>query len=330
MRRILALITALVLCLSLTACKGEGEGETTIAPEAQKETENAPENESEISPLLYKVTDSDGDVIWLFGSIHVGRDDFYPLPEYVTDAFFGADALAVEADIVAFETDIEAIMKVQETFFYEDYSYISEHIPSELYSEAKAILQEGGAYNDTIDMFKPFVWSSLIEELAMTDPQIEKDRGVDKYLITYANKKGIDVVEVESAMFQMEMFSSFSPALQEVLLSQSVEEYKDLEEYNESLLSLLDLWASGDEEAFSAYLSADEALEDEHRPLYEEYNEKLIVERNKNMTDFAVDALERGEELFICVGAAHVVGEGAMAESLESLGYTVEIIKNNE
>ena len=45
------------------------------------------------------------------------------------------------------------------------------------------------------------------------------------------------------------------------------------------------------------------------------------------MTDYAVDALASGEEIFICVGAAHVVGDGAIADNLRELGYTVEVVR---
>lgn len=44
------------------------------------------------------------------------------------------------------------------------------------------------------------------------------------------------------------------------------------------------------------------------------------------MADFAEDAIASGQEVFICVGAAHVVGEGAMADLLAERGYNVELI----
>jgi uncharacterized protein YbaP (TraB family) len=45
------------------------------------------------------------------------------------------------------------------------------------------------------------------------------------------------------------------------------------------------------------------------------------------MADYAEEAVESGKEVFICVGAAHVVGEGAMADLLEERGYKVELVK---
>ena len=69
-----------------------------------------------------------------------------------------------------------------------------------------------------------------------------------------------------------------------------------------------------------------EFADEEEAALYAEYNDKLIVQRNATMTEYAEEALLSGEEIFICVGAAHIVGQGAIAENLRELGYTVEIV----
>lgn len=60
--------------------------------------------------------------------------------------------------------------------------------------------------------------------------------------------------------------------------------------------------------------------------MYVEYNDAMMVQRNLAMADYAEEALASGKEVFICVGAAHVVGEGAMADLLAQRGYTVERI----
>jgi uncharacterized protein YbaP (TraB family) len=52
----------------------------------------------------------------------------------------------------------------------------------------------------------------------------------------------------------------------------------------------------------------------------------MVTQRNISMADFAEEALDSGKEVFICVGAAHVVGPGAMADLLTQRGYTVEVI----
>ena len=91
------------------------------------------------------------------------------------------------------------------------------------------------------------------------------------------------------------------------------------------LKMMMDLWASGDESAFAAYLNAsDDTMTEEEAEIYAKYHQAMITDRNRTMTSFAENALASGKEVFICVGAAHVVGEGAMAELLSQRGYKVE------
>ena len=118
MKKLTALLLVLLMCFTLCACSSEKAEEGTTAgntitsdvsipqstePSATELTtteeptteevtlpsvpadDNAAEKEEGITPLLYKVTDADGNVVWLFGSIHVGKEEFYPLPDYVTD-----------------------------------------------------------------------------------------------------------------------------------------------------------------------------------------------------------------------------------------------------
>ena len=89
----------------------------------------------------------------------------------------------------------------------------------------------------------------------------------------------------------------------------------------------MDIWASGNEKEFAEYLSNEgEEMTDEEKEVYARYEQIMITDRNLAMASFAEDALKNGEEVFICVGSAHVVGEGAMAELLAERGYKVECI----
>ena len=53
-------------------------------------------------PLLYRVTDEDGHTVYLLGTIHIGREDMYPLSDAVWTAYHASDVLAVEIDMVAY------------------------------------------------------------------------------------------------------------------------------------------------------------------------------------------------------------------------------------
>lgn len=284
-------------------------------------------------PLLYKVSDEKGNVIWLLGSIHVGRDDYYPLPDYVMDAFEGSDALAVEADIISFETDQVAQTQALMMMMYTDGTKIADHISDELYEEAVALMTEYGQYNILLDYFMPITWYQTINSLSVVEAGGNVSLGIDRYFLNYAKETDMKVLEVESAEFQYGMMADFSEELQILMLQSTVDNFYEFDEMRTDLKELMDLWQSGNEAAFAEYLAQSSDIPEGYQnyenldALLEEYNNAMIVERNQSMTEYAIDALESGEEIFICVGAAHVVGEDAMADNLRELGYTVEIVR---
>lgn len=318
MSKRLSALLILAICLTLL-CGCVNAGDTPTEPPSEVA-------ESTITPLLYKVTDNNGNVIWLFGSIHVGMDSYYPLPRYVTDAFTGSDALAVEVDIVRMELDLIGQFKYLGMLAYPDGSSLSEHIPEETYNRAVAILEENGMYNALLDKYMPAFWWSSIESLTYEKLDAKANLGIDRHLLKQARQQEKEIREVESAEFQYQLMGSFSPELQLLLLESAITGYDNLTETEAAVEEMMNLWASGDEAAFSAYLSEEEDVPSEEAELYEEYNNSLITQRNLSMTEYAVEALESGDEVFICVGAAHIVGPGAMAENLRQLGYTVELV----
>jgi uncharacterized protein YbaP (TraB family) len=51
--------------------------------------------------FLWKVTGPKGGGVYLLGTIHVGKADFYPLPSIIEESFKKADTLIEEVDISA-------------------------------------------------------------------------------------------------------------------------------------------------------------------------------------------------------------------------------------
>lgn len=325
-KRIFALLLVLLMSLSLFGCCIETEDRGNVfGGDVSSEYDTTG---STVTPLLYKVTDDNGNVAWLFGSIHVGMESYYPLPQYVIDAYNSSDALAVEVDIVAMERNIIGQLFYLRNLIYTDGSKISEHLPEDTYNRAVEILQENGIYNAAMDGYIPSFWWSAIETISYEKIDAKAELGVDRHLLELAKEQKKEIREVESADFQYAMMGDFSEDLQIMLLESAIAGYDDLETLKADGDMMMQLWAEGDEQAFGAYLTEEmEFTSEEEARLYEEYNTKLLVDRNKTMAEYAIDALESGDEVFICVGAAHIVGPGAVADILRNAGYTVEVIR---
>ena len=330
MKKLFSFLLALCLLLSLAGCSTEQTPATSAAPTTEPTTvpTTEPAKESSITPLLYQVTDEAGHTIWLFGSIHVGREDFYPLPDYVTDAFHQAEALAVEFDVRAYEKDIVAASRDMALLVYTDGSKIQDHIDPKLYEDAAALLEDAPIPVSMLDCYMPSMWWSLIESLALENSSLDTQLGIDMHMIDAAYDADKPVLSIESASFQYGMLAGFSPELQKYLLQSTVATVQD-GSMMEGTLELVDLWTEGNEEDFIAYLYAEEEMPEEEAALYQEYAQAMIIDRNIFMADYAENALKEGKSIMVCVGAAHIVGPGAVAQLLQERGYTVTKLSPN-
>ena len=304
----LSFFLALIISFSLCSCEAEVEEDTSL-----------------ITPLLYEVTDSENGKVWLFGSVHVGEESFYPLPRYVLNAFKKADVLAVELDIINFKNNDYFQSLAFSKLSYKDGSTIKDHIPPFLYDDALEILKEHNLYNQSLDYYYPALWADYIDSARYLKLGINKELGIDRYFINNKGKKQLS--EIESAKEQYTMLASFSETVQSSLLYSAVNDYNEPIEES-SLKELMALWAAGDEAALTEKLRKPEKFSsEEQKNLYNEYYKAAVTDRNLKMTDYAEEALLSGKETFICVGAAHIIGEGSIVEQLKARGYTVTTIK---
>lgn len=338
MKKVLALLLAAALCLCLWGCQKTEQQEeattcTTVETIPEETTEEVTEEvtepeETPSSPILYKVTDGEGHVIYLLGSIHVAVEDMYPLPAYVLDAYEACDALAVECDIVSAEKDMSLAMEMARSMVLTDGTRISDHISPETYEKAVEILKENNTYYSALDMYMPVMWYSLISTFAMEQAGVDTSLGIDRYFLEDAKEQDKPILEVESVSEQYALLAGMSMELQCLMLEETVG-YYGTAAFKLSIRAMCKAWADGDEEGLLTMLNSDTgALPPEQAALINEFNDSLEGQRNVNMTAFAKESLELGSSVFIVVGAAHVLGDDGMANALAQEGYTVETITN--
>ncbi len=314
MKRILSIILIALLSVNISACaasqddNGGGKEEKPVT----------------CAPLLYEVTDGEGNKLYLFGSIHVGDDRMEEMPDYVMDAYEESDFLAVEADVVAFENDWSAMMECTQMMLCEEGKTIEDYLGEELFGELKAYLTEEGAYSALYEMYGPAMWQSMLELSIAEKSGLDSEKGADRMFLELAKDEEKEVREVESVVFQYDMMLSFSDELYQLMMQSTLD---DIEGSVENTKELYEVWLSGDEEDFKKQVEDDisDATEEEIE-LYEEYKKAMLTDRNLGMLEVAKEYLDEGETCFFVVGAAHVVGEGALVELLRDAGYQVSIV----
>ena len=300
----------------------------TIAEEPPAEDEP----EKKATPLLYHVTGPDGQELWLFGTIHVGDSRTAYLPQALYDAFAASDALALEFDDEAFLAQVEQDPSLAESLakhcFYLDGTLTADHISDQqLYDDSVMMLRALGLYSTTHQAMKPYLWSQEVSNafLALGN-KLTANKGMETRLQQLAEKYGKPILEVESALSQLEMLTGYSDALQELLLAQAV--YTPVRDSWQATHDLYELWCQGDEAALIAAIQVayPEDTPEELLALYKEYDEAMVTARNKAMLDVAIRYLESGDTVFYAVGLGHLLSENGLVFTLREAGYTVELV----
>ncbi|MGG4483986.1 TraB/GumN family protein [Paenibacillus illinoisensis] len=258
--------------------------------------------------------ESNGNTVYLVGSMHIADDSFYPLREEFEEAFAEADYLGVEIDIskAADEAQQKLILDLGS---YQDGSTLKDLVSSETYTKLGDILKKNGLEPNALDAFKPWVAESTLASLKSTTAGYEASAGVDLYFIQKAIESKLPIIELESYESQLGMFNDFSKELQEETLKATLDNFDVLDD---SVNQMAEMWKTGNDEQL---LELTNSFSDN-----EEYNKAMLIDRNIGMADKIDGYLksDKKEEYFIVVGAAHYLGEHGIVKLLEDKGYTVE------
>ncbi len=262
--------------------------------------------------FLWKVRGGAG-TAYILGSIHYLKKDMYPLDSVIEDAFRKSDVLAVEANI----NDLNRLdlQKLVSRAFYDEADSMESHVSPETYELLKKELSGYGIPIELLYRQRPWFAALTLTSLELLSLGFDPDYGIDRHFLSEAEGKK-EIVELESLDSQIDLLASFSDADQESFLLYTL---RDLHLMNKEGDALLRAWRSGDAEAMEAL-----ALKEETDARLSGIYERLLYERNVNMSLKILELLGKRRTSFVVIGAAHLIGTRGIIETLRRKGYTVE------
>ncbi|MFC2027984.1 TraB/GumN family protein, partial [Chloroflexota bacterium] len=154
--------------------------------------------------FLWEVT-SDTTTVYVLGSIHLANSDLYPLADAIEDTFDQAENIATEFDITSFN-EMEAAALLMEKGMYSGGETLRDNIPEELYDKMYNILKDLGMSKFELNgmkLFEPWVIAMEIEVYVYDDYGYSGDYGIDQYFLNKAHEEGKNIIDLESAEFQI-------------------------------------------------------------------------------------------------------------------------------
>lgn len=259
----------------------------------------------------------------ILGSIHFLKKDVYPLPERIETAFEQSDFLVVEADISGSRMAENLTLTMQKAM-YTDEGSLESNLSQKTYERAREVLEKMGMDIRFYDKFKPWFLAMSLSGMELMKLGFDPNFGLDKYFVDRASEKSPlskksrkEILELEGIEYQIDLFNGFSPRQSDRFLWMSLQ---DISHYRSEMEPMIQAWKNGDVDAMERILKQGLKQPDGMEEVYQ----KLVIERNHQMTDKIMSYLSTGDRYFIVVGAGHLVGDQGIVALLNSRGIQIK------
>lgn len=265
---------------------------------------------------LYRVR-YHGSTTYLFGTIHVGTADFFPLAPDVMRAFNRASRLVVELD----PRDAQPFQQaLQRHGFYPDGDSLDKHLPAPALARVKQALQQYDIPYEKAARMKPWMIANLLDSINLQHHGYQSGEGTEMHLLALADSEKKPIEQLESADFQMGLFDDMPASEQQQYLLESLAELDDGEALKEDV-ALINAWASADGKAIQGVL----VDSGKAKPAASRFIQQVLLDkRNPRMADKIAALVNQGGSSFVAIGLLHLVGKNGVPALLKQRGYQVE------
>jgi uncharacterized protein len=258
----------------------------------------------ELSNFFWEVK-SDSATVYLLGSVHIAKEDIYPLPPIIEKSFKESDTLVIEVDI----NNVNPMIILQKAMYQDDRTLESE-LSNETYKKLIMLLEKYNIPELAYNKMKPWMAVTTVLLLQLKENGFEQSLGIERYFLEKA--QGIkEILQLETAEEQLNLLDSGLSGLQEEFVKYS---FLEQENMMSQVDTMMDFWKNGNYKGMEHF-----ALEiPQEIPHAEFILEKLYKERNIKMTEKITHFLSSNKIYFVVVGAAHLIGDEGIISLLKN------------
>ena len=249
---------------------------------------------------------------YLFGSIHFLKKEFYPLAQPIEDAYKRSQVVVFEADLDEMQSPA-AQLKMLQHGKYPEGQTLKQNLSKDTYAKLDAYLSESLGSAALFDGLKPWMVAVALLGMELQKLGFNPEQGVDKYFFDKAKEDKKQIVPLETIDFQLGLFAGLTKEEEDAMLKETLQE---ITSFKKILTEMTDAWKTGDTKKL------DELILDAMRQ-FPQIHKKLLIDRNKEWAAKIEKLLAEGKNLFVVVGAAHLVGKDSVVDLLSRKGLKV-------
>ncbi len=250
--------------------------------------------------------------IYLLGSLHISPGEIYPLPEVIEHAYSKCSKIIFEADIEAVH-DPSFQARIMTLGVYPEGDTLEANVSRQTFDLLKKKANSAGLSIEQLNRLKPWLCAISITSIEFLKLGFNPIYGIDIYFMNKAKKDGKEMLAFETAEFQLSLMAKMTRKQGEMMLRQTL---KDLEVIEKDAANLVNYWKSGDSDRLDSLITA--SFKD-----FPELYDRWFTSRNKMWLSEIKKLTGENENIFIVVGAGHLVGRDGLIELLRKQNYKI-------
>jgi uncharacterized protein YbaP (TraB family) len=268
---------------------------------------------------LYRIS-LDAHVMYLFGTLHVGLPEFYPLETRIADALAESSTLALELDPAQPQAKLARALRSYGMLAPEDAGY--DGMPPARRTLLDKLILQGGLNPAFGTRIKPVLLATMLTLAEYTKQGYRNDLSSEAWLARQARANNIRVVELESLDRQLALLDRLPGAERWRFLDEIMGAIDSGAQRREAR-AMVQAWSSADRSALdsiAARCDADTSISGSF------VTRVLLQERNTGLAESLLALLRQEQRTFAGIGVLHLLGKGSVPALLQEKGVSVERI----
>jgi hypothetical protein len=250
---------------------------------------------------------------YLLGSLHVLKQDAYPLAAAIGNAYADSRKLVFETDIAALqEPAVQA--KMLQLGLYPEGQNLLQNLDGSTRLLLEKKMNAMGLPLEQFARFKPWFIALTLATLELQRLGFNPIYGLDVHFFNKAKADAKEIGFLEPAEFQLNLLGNMIKKDQIAFLNQTL---KDLEIVNQLAADLVKQWKAGNAKGLHELLY--KSFKD-----YPDIYDRLLIQRNKKWVEEIETLMRENKNILFVVGAGHLVGPQSVVDLLKQRGYKVK------
>jgi hypothetical protein len=207
-------------------------------------------------------------------------------------------------------------MSIMKYMTYTDGTKLKDRISAENFEKIRQKFSAMGMTEAMFGNMRPWAAAITLQANMLQEAGYDKSLGIDEHFMNKASTDGKKIRALETAEYQMGLLSEFDN-VGDSFITYTIESSDGPEAEVDRMIKA---WKKGDKEELMRLLDSSRYEYPEFEVMYE----KIIDERNDNMTVKVEEWLDEDKTIFIVVGAGHLIGEKGIINQLKKKDkYTI-------